>query len=131
MKNFVTIFEKTENVHLNKDVGQIPYQMYKNFNWNSSILTYKNQEEYLALNNEVKGLNLIFLPKLKLGRYSLSVILYLIKNAKTIDVLHTFHHKEKSYLYLILYKLINPKGFAYLKSDIGIKGLKEDNGFFN
>ena len=130
MKNFVTIFEKCENIHLIKDVGQIPYFMHKIFSYDATIVTLKNEIEYKYLDNEVKGLKLKFIPKIKFGRISLSVIWYLINNARKIDVLHLFHHREPSYIYSIIYKYLNPKGHLYLKSDKGYRGLLKNDGLF-
>lgn len=130
MKTFVTIFEKCENIHLIKDVGQIPYFMYKNFSYDATIVTLKNEVEYKYLDNEVKGLRLQFIPKIKFGRISLSVIWYLIKNSRKIDVLHLFHHREPSYIYSIIYKYFNPKGHLYLKSDKGYRDLLKNDGLF-
>ena len=41
---FTTMFPLIENIHLVKDVGMIPYSMKKYFNYDSSIVTYKNLE---------------------------------------------------------------------------------------
>jgi len=130
MKNFITIFEKCENIHLIKDVGQIPYLMYRYFGFKSKIVTYKNSKEYNYLDKEVEGLELKFLPKIKVGRYSLSILWYLFFHAKDIDVLHLFHHREKTYLNFLMYKWRNPDGVAFLKSDIGLNTLKEYGTFF-
>lgn len=129
MKKFITLFEKTENIHLIKDVGQIPYLMHIYFGYDSTIVTYKNNNSYPYLNNEVKGLKLEFIPKIKFGRYSLSILWYLFLNSKKIDVLHMFHHREKTYLNFLMYKWRNPKGIAFLKSDIGLNSIKEYDGF--
>ena len=40
--NFVTLFLPTENFHLTKDVGMIPYIMYKYYGYNSTIVSYDN-----------------------------------------------------------------------------------------
>lgn len=129
MKRWVTLFEKTENFHLIKDVGQIPYLMYSYFGYDSSIVTYRNNDSYPYLEDEVKGLKLEFIPKVKLGRFSLSALIYLFFNAKKIDVLHLFHHREKTYLNFLIYKWRNPAGIAFLKSDMGLNSIKEYDGF--
>ena len=129
MKIFVTLFEKAENIHLVKDVGQIPYLMYHYFGYDSTLVTYKNKKSYDYLDNEVKGLKLEFIPKVKFGRYSLSMLWYLYLNAKKIDVLHMFHHREKTYLNFLMYKWRNPNGIAFLKSDTGLNNIKKNNGF--
>lgn len=127
-KRFVTIFEKAENIHLIKDVGQIPYLMYKYFDYDSTLITYKNKDDYGYLEDEVKGLKMDFIPKIKAGRYSFSILWYLFFNAKKIDVLHMFHHREKTYLNFLMYKWRNPKGKAFLKSDIGLNSINEYDG---
>lgn len=128
MKSFVTLFEKTENFHLIKDVGQIPYLMHHYFGYDSTIVTYKNNQAYPYLKEEVKGLKLKFIPKVKLGRYSISALVYLFFNAKKIDILHLFHHREKTYLNFLMYKWRNPNGIAFLKSDMGLNSIKEYDG---
>ena len=130
-KRFVTIFEKIQNLHLTKDVGQIPYLMYKKFNYESIIVGHKLDNSYPYLNEETKGLKLKLLPKLKIGRISLSIIWYLIFNARKIDILNLYHHRTNTYFYIWLYKKINPKGILYLKSDLVIDGLNEYQSFVN
>lgn len=129
MKRWVTLFEKTEDFHLIKDVGQIPYLMHSYFGYNASIVTYRNNDSYPYLEDEVKGLKLEFIPKVKLGRFSLSALIYLFFNAKKIDVLHLFHHREKTYLNFLVYKWRNPDGIAFLKSDMGLNSIREYEGF--
>lgn len=131
MKKFVTIFEKTENIHLIKDVGQIPYLMHKQYGYDATIVTVKNSKDYSYLEDEVKGLKLKFIPKLKFGRYSIATIYYLLVNAKKIDVLHLFHHREPTYIYAMIYKKLNPLGHLYVKSDKGYRDIVNNDGFFN
>lgn len=130
-KTFVTIFEKLQNVHLTKDVGQIPYFMHSKFGYHAKLVGHRFDEEYPYLYTEVKGLDLVLLPKLKIGRISVSIIFYILSNAKKIDVLNLYHHATKTYFYIWLYKLLNPKGIVYLKSDIVAIGLNEYKSFVN
>ena len=130
-KTFVTIFEKIQNVHLTKDVGQIAYFMHKVLNYESRLVGHKIDKSYSYLDSEVRGLKLDLLPRLKIGRISLSLTYYLIMNAKKIDVLHLFHHATKTYFYIWLYKLLNKKGIVYLKSDVVVIGLNEYKSFIN
>ena len=44
MKKFVTIFPSTENVHLLKDVGAIPYTFCKHLGYESTLVCIKNGE---------------------------------------------------------------------------------------
>jgi len=127
-KRFITIFDRTKNFHLVKDVGQIPYHLHKEFGYESEIITCKNDENYSYLDKEVKGLKLTFIPNIKLFKINLGVVLYLIKNAKKIDVLHQFHIRNYTLFYAFVYKLFNKKGTTYIKADANEKNLL-DRGY--
>lgn len=117
-KRFVTIFPICENVHLTKDIGQIPYFLHKLYGYKSKIVCYKNSDSYPNINSEVKGLELEFIKNS--GRFSFiekEVWKYIRKNAKKIDVLNLYIFSKHAFVYGILYKLFNPKGFLYLKLD--------------
>lgn len=127
---FVTIFTDTENFHLVKDVGQLPYFMYKTEGYDAELISYKNNEDYPYLNNEVKGLKLSFIPeKGRLFYFELGIVSYLYSFSKSINVLNLFHFKKDHLLYLLLYKILNPKGKAYIKLDMDILFFKDYNAF--
>ncbi|WP_297423403.1 glycosyltransferase family 4 protein [Clostridium sp.] len=112
---FTTIFPETENVHLTKDVGIIPFIMQKEFGCSSTIVCYKNGE-YEYLHTEVKGLGIDFIKKYT-GKSIIDGAIYLLKNSKKIDILHLFHLCNRTFLWIILYKFLNSKGKIYLKLD--------------
>ncbi len=127
---FVTVFTETENFHLVKDVGQLPYFMYKTEGYDATLISYKNNVEYPFINNEVNGLKLNFIPnKGRFLYFELGVLYYLFNNSKLIDVLNLFHFKKDNILYLLIYKLVNPKGKAYIKLDMDILFFKNYNAF--
>jgi glycosyltransferase involved in cell wall biosynthesis len=127
---FVTIFTDTENFHLVKDVGQIPYFMYKTEGYDAELISYKNNEEYAFLNKEVKGLKLNFIRnKGRFLYFELGILSYLWSFSKSIDVLNLFHFKKDHLLYLFLYKTLNPKGKSYIKLDMDILFFKDYNAF--
>lgn len=127
---FVTIFTDTENFHLVKDVGQVPYFMYKTEGYDAQLISYRNNEEYPYLNKEVKGLKLNFIPnKGRFLYFELGILSYLWSFSKSIDVLNLFHFKKDNLLYLILYKKLNPKGKTYIKLDMDILFFKGYNAF--
>jgi glycosyltransferase involved in cell wall biosynthesis len=127
---FVTIFTETENFHLVKDVGQIPYFMYKTEGYDAELISYKNTEEYPYLNKEVKGLKLNFIPnKGRLVYFELGILSYLWSFSKSIDILNLFHFKKDHLLYFLLYKTLNPKGKSYIKLDMDILFFKDYNAF--
>lgn len=127
MKKFVTLFPRAKNVHLLKDVGMIPYMMYKYQKYDSELVCYNN-DDYTYLNNEVKGLKINFINK-----YFKSDIIngsiFLIKNSKQIDILNIFHCDFKSIIWIFIYKIFNNKGNIYLKLDANndIKKIKNRN----
>lgn len=128
---FVTIFTEAENFHLVKDVGQIPYFMYKTEGYEGELVTYQNEPDYPFLKDEVKGLKLTFIPnKGKLFLVEWSVIQYLLQNSKGIDVLNLFHFKRENIIYLLIYKFLHPKGKAYIKLDMSILFFRNYNSFF-
>jgi hypothetical protein len=107
---FVTVFTETENFHLVKDVGQLPYFMYKTEGYDATLISYKNNVEYPFIDQEVNGLNLNFIAnKGRFLYFELGVLYYLLNNSKSIDVLNLFHFKKDNILYLLIYKLVNPK----------------------
>lgn len=127
---FVTVFTDTGNIHLTKDVGQIPYFMYKTQGYDAVLVGYKNNEEYPFLNKEVKGLKLTFIPnKGRLLYFEIGILSYLWTFSKSIDVLNLFHFKKDHLLYLLLYKTLNPKGKTYVKLDMDILFFKNYNAF--
>lgn len=114
--NFCTLFLKTENVHLMKDVGQLPLCLKKDFGYHAYIATYKNGE-YPYLKNEAKGLELQFVKKSIMGR-CFDGIQYIYINRKKIDVLNVYHLNLPSFLWIIFFKLVCKKGaITYLKLD--------------
>jgi len=129
-RTFVTIFTDTENFHLVKDVGQLPYFMYKTEGYDAKLVSYKNNADYPFLEKEVKGLKLNFIPnKGRLLYFELGVVYYLWNFSKSIDVLNLFHFKKDNFIYLIIYKILNPKGKAYIKLDMDLLFFKDYNAF--
>src|ERR1700741_3469628 len=117
-KTFVTIFPICENVHLTKDLGQIPYFLHKAHGFDSKIVSYKNNETYDNLNGEVKGLKMDFVENT--GRISFlekGILKYIYSNAKKMDVLNLYIFSKHTFVYGIFYKMLNPSGFLFLKLD--------------
>ncbi len=114
--NFCTLFLKTENVHLTKDVGQLPFCLKKDFGYNAYIATYKNGE-YPYLLSEVQNLELQFVKKSILGK-SYDGIRYLYKNRQNIDILNIYHLNLSSFIWIMFFKIVRKKNaLVYLKLD--------------
>jgi glycosyltransferase involved in cell wall biosynthesis len=125
---FCTLFPPAQNVHLIKDVGMIPYYLYKNYGIDAFIACYENGQ-YPYIYTEVKGLQIQFIKKRKWIKKGLSV-LFLLENSKNIDILHIFHNTEQTIIWGILYKLLHPKGILYVKLDRSVDYLeKKENKF--
>ena len=120
--NFVFIYVKFINLYLIKEVGTISFHFYKNYNFNSKIVCYQNDREYPFLNKYTPGLKVEFLKRKyrtfnQFLNFEIPVIIYLFKNAKKFGILSLIHLTTSSAIYCVIYKLLNPNGFVYLKTD--------------
>lgn len=114
--NFCTLFLKTENVHLMKDIGQLPFCLKEDYGYHAYIATYNNGE-YPYLTNEVKGLELKFVKKSFLGQ-AFDGLRFLFKMHKKIDILNVYHLNLNSFLWILFFKMIRgKKAIVYLKLD--------------
>lgn len=113
------LYLKTKNVNLVKDMGMIPYKLFRLFGYDSSVACYEN-DEYSYLKKEVAGLKIDFVKR-NFNNYSIDGMLYLIKKARKIDVLQIFHTTLSSVVYAYTYKFLNPKGKLYIKLDCSHK----------
>ena len=120
---FVTLYLPTENVHLIKDVGMIPYKLHTNYGYHSSIATWQNGS-YPYLENEVKGLELFFVKKSIFGRIY-DGMHFLKYEAASIDILNIYHLNLASFLYERVYRRFDPMGKIYLKLDMNEKGYRD------
>jgi glycosyltransferase involved in cell wall biosynthesis len=140
-------------LELRKDPGQIPYQLQKEFDYDSTLVSYfftleggRNSgpltdppvddetiyRHYPNLLTEVPGLKIDFLKNKGWGRfYEKAILDYLISHSKKIDILNLFHFNAANIFYTLLYKLLHPGGRVYLKLDIDIPFYKKTKYFFN
>lgn len=104
--------------------------MYKAGNYEAELVTYKNSPDYPYLESEVNGLKLSFIKNT--GRFFYAekgVLRYLWSFSKKIDVLNLFHFKKGNVLYLLIYKILNPKGKTYVKLDINLSFFRTIDNF--
>jgi len=124
---FTIIFPVAQNVHLIKDVGQIANALAEHHGFDSTLVCYKNSEEYTHLKTEANHLKLDFIsPKGKFLFLEKAVLKYLQRNAKQIDVLHLFHLTKETIYYALYFALLNKKGKIYVKMDVYNETLKQD-----
>lgn len=119
MPRFLTIFPYTENVHLIKDVGMLPFILHKEFGYDSTIASYENGN-YPYLESEVKGLKQVFIKKtFKIS--TLDIFLFLLLNFRKYDIVQCYHFDKRSLMILswfkILKKITFSNAFTYLKLD--------------
>lgn len=114
---WVTLFPKCTNVMLIKDVGMLPYAIYKKTGAKVDIACYSEKKAFPYINGEVKGINIQSIKKYT-GRPTIDGFIYLLKNAKSIDILQLYH-LTTSYNYWLIktYYFLNPNGKVYLKLD--------------
>lgn len=122
MKNFYSIFTNTRKEELMKPNGLIPYTLHRKFGYNSTIVTYNNSEDYNDSN--IEGVKIEFLKKIT-GKPIIDVSIFLIKNAKKIDILHTFFWKRENYIWFFIYKFLNKKGKIYVTMDVDERSKNE------
>ena len=112
---YVSFFPHSENVHLVKDVGMIPYIMDKYFNYEGYVACY-GDDNYTYLEDELKELEVDIIQK-RTGNIIVDGIYYLIKNAKNINVLQVMHSTKENLILGYVYKMLNRRGQLYLKLD--------------
>lgn len=119
MPKFLTIFPNAENVHLIKDIGMIPFVLYKEYGYVSTIASYNNGA-YPYLDAELKGLKQLFIEK-KFQNERLNVCLFILLNFYKFDALQCYHISTNSIIYLLFFKFLKfitfSKGLTYLKFD--------------
>ncbi len=125
---YLTIFPNTENIHLIKDVGMIPYTLHSDFNYESTIACYKNGQ-YPYLISEVLGLKQVFISKI-FGHPTLDSCLFILLNFWKYNIVQCYHFDKSSLSMLFFFKALNKMTFSncftYLKldADDDIKSIK-------
>jgi glycosyltransferase involved in cell wall biosynthesis len=125
-KNITLVFNHFEQEHLGKDVFLVPYYLGTIYNMDVTVV-YPKTKTNRNLLPEIQGVVLkpvrnMFSKKPHSGPKILKEIvflLYVIHNAKNIDVLMRFHLSDETVLIGAFYKWLNPNGFLYVKADGG------------
>jgi glycosyltransferase involved in cell wall biosynthesis len=116
-------------------VGMIPFTMGKLFQYHASIVTYHN-DDYSYMEQELKDDNFeLNLIKKRFENHKYDIILYLILNSRSIDVLQVFHFHDtlNILIYFLIYRSLHWKGKIYAKLDADYNlttFLAEDKGFW-
>jgi glycosyltransferase involved in cell wall biosynthesis len=144
----VTLVLHMENLELRKDTGQLPYHLGQLPGVETALVSYYHTSDtgvvpeppereawgrdYPFLSTEVNGLEMTFLADTGRGQfYERSVLKYLQKQARQIDVLNLFHFNAENIFYTLWYKWLNPAGKVYIKLDINLTFYRRVPYFFN
>ena len=124
---FTILFPVAQNVHLIKDVGQIANALAEHHDFDSTLVCYKNSEEYTYLKTEATHLKLDFIsPKGRFLFLEKAVLNHLKQHAKRIDVLQLFHLTKETIYYALYYSFLNKQGKIYVKMDVYNETLEQD-----
>lgn len=123
-KNFTTLFIDCPNIGIVKDVGQIPYYLSKKDIESVLVSSYLNMNGLHV--DKVPGMKIVNIPLL-LANITLTGIVYILKNAKKIDILNLYHCRRNTYILSKLYKLLNTTGVVYVKLDSGYLTVEQLN----
>lgn len=121
MKNLTTTFINVEYEHLGKDVFLVPYYLGKIYGCSVTIV-FPETETNKSLPDEYMGVKLVRVKAKKSGSHvirELYLYKYLFRHARGIDYLMRFHSRKPTCFAVLLYKLLNRKGWAYVKCDLG------------
>ncbi|BES84185.1 glycosyl transferase [Pectobacterium araliae] len=115
-KKWVTLFERYEDFHYCKDVGQIPFHANKCLGfdtelWRKALKSHQEKKD---------GFLLVDIATENTGtKISIKLILEIIRHAKEIDYFQLFHFRTYTLLYAYIYKFFNKNGVVIIKCDIG------------
>jgi glycosyltransferase involved in cell wall biosynthesis len=113
-KKWVTLFERYQEYHLQKDVGQIPYYAHSALGYDVELWCRANMDNKIAYECfdriDIKA-------DIKIFNIYLKIFLRMVCKAKVIDVLSLFHYRKYSLIIAFVYKFFNPKGVVLLKCD--------------
>ncbi len=132
-KNFTLILIHFDKEHFGKDFFLLPVYIREVYGADVTIVypqTHLNEDMPTTLRG-VKLYPIKHAEGKSLDLYFLKVASYLLKNAKKIDILMTFHIFMRAGKIALLYKLLNPKGKSYVKLDIPTYIADRISTFFN
>lgn len=119
MPKFLTLFPRTSNVHLIKDVGMIPYVLQKEYGYDSSLASFKNGD-YPYIETDIKGLKHLFISK-RFNNEIMDVCWFILCNFRKFEIVQCYHISKESIIYLLFFKILKiitfSKSVTYLKFD--------------
>lgn len=116
---FTVLHPAGTNVDLMKDEGQIPYTLAKLGNFDTKLVMCNMDKKETCFNDKKSSIRVQYFPKII--NNTLTGVLYLLLNSKKIDWLNIYFAGRQAYLWMRLYKALNPKGHVYLKLDLDFR----------
>ena len=114
----ICIFPNGENIHLIKDVGMVPFMLYKEGYYDSTIAFYEDEKNLPYLRTEVQGLRYKKISKI-FDNEALNIFYFLLRNIAQYDVVMFFHGGHRKLLISIFFKLLSMgKVKFYYKLDV-------------
>jgi len=120
-RRFLTLFPRLKQQYLAKDVGSIPYHLAQSYGWSSSVAYLAEEEGHcIQAASYQEHVQIITMGTRKSTvSNALTILRFLIRNSRSIDVLNLYHESLNSILFGVIYKLCNPNGVVYIKLDVG------------
>ncbi len=101
----------------------IPCLMAREHGFDSTLVCFSREEEMPYLLDEVKPLKVHTISRnrgYQIYRWpAIGAVRYLLRNSRSIDVLHLFHFSRETMIHSLIYKILNPGGAVYIKLDYG------------
>lgn len=125
MKKFICLFPTGENIVLIKDVGMIPFYMYKDGHYDAYISFYKSEEELAYLSSDLKGLKYVQMKNI-FNNEVLNTFFFLIRNLYKYDVIMLFHPSPYKVLMANVIKWLTfNKTKFYFKVDFDMRSIDQ------
>lgn len=131
MIRFYTIFPEATLVHLNKDVGQVPIWLKHKFKFDSFLVTSNSEltDQKKTFSTCPHNIGIKIIPRIpEVLFFRINVLLYIVRNARRMDVLNLYHFTLHTLVEGALYKLLNRKGILYIKLDADPVRITTNNG---
>lgn len=111
---FCTLFPGYRDYHFYKDPGQLPYRVSK-LGYKTLLVCYGKGRPYPETEKylQVRAFSERYISR----KFNAAIICFLLFNSRRIDILNVFHITWSSLLFVFIYKVVNRRGFAYLKLD--------------
>jgi glycosyltransferase involved in cell wall biosynthesis len=111
---FCTLFPGYRDYHFYKDPGQLPYRVSK-LGYNALVVCYGKGRLYPETEKHLRIR--AFSERYLSRKFNAAIIWFLLFNSRRIDILNVFHITWSSLLFVFIFRMVNRRGFAYLKLD--------------